>query len=81
MSREVDDGWELEVSEPEPDPGPEVEHRTGPYYRRREEEIGALLREALLILDGEAPEEIALAGDGWSLIDPEPDAAVGTARN
>lgn len=31
----------------------------------------ALIREALRILDGEAPEELVVEGDGWSLVDPE----------
>gem|GEM_PF-4488718 len=35
-----------------------------------EQRLSALLREAMLILDGEAPDEVPLQGDGWSLIGP-----------
>lgn len=32
--------------------------------------LSELLREAMLILDGEAPDEVPLSGEGWSLIGP-----------
>lgn len=37
----------------------------------RESRMMDLLREALLILDGEVPDEIVCSGDGWSLLDPQ----------
>lgn len=44
------------VLEPEPKP---------------EDPLTKLVREALTILEGSAPDEINLSGDGWSLVDPD----------
>lgn len=62
MNIDVDDGWTIE----------EDHRRSDRHLRRRDpQSLMKLLREALTILDGEPPREIALDGDGWSLIDPD----------
>ncbi len=62
MNVDVDDGWTIE----------EHPSRSDRHLRRRDRQsLTKLLREALTILDGEPPREIALDGDGWSLIDPD----------
>ncbi|HTM22863.1 MAG TPA: hypothetical protein VL172_20210 [Kofleriaceae bacterium] len=66
---EVDDGWVLER-----DPGRRPDRHLGrpprAIPRRDPHRLIELIHEALTILDGVEPREIALAGDGWSLIDP-----------
>jgi hypothetical protein len=66
----VDDGWDVEA-----EPRRKTTTATG---GRSPERLEQLLREALTILDGVEPEEVALAGDGWSLVDPaDPEAVAG----
>ena len=62
---ELDDGWSLHM---EPSPAPCEPQPTIADVRRRC--LSKLLREAMLILDGEAPDEVPLQGDGWSLVGP-----------
>jgi len=66
---QIDDGWSLESAPTETASTRELTERG----RSRLE----LIREALRILDGDAPEELELEGEGWSLLDP---AAVAAAE-
>jgi hypothetical protein len=61
----VDDGWGLQE---ERAPARTV---TRPPVDRDERHVTDLIRDALAILDGVAPDEVRLSGDGWSLVDPE----------
>ncbi len=60
---DIDDGWSLERAPTQTAATRELTERG----RSRLE----LIREALRILDGDAPEEVELEGDGWSLLAPE----------
>lgn len=58
LEQSVDQGWDIEPER----------STTG---SRSVERLEHIIREALRILDGVEPEEVALAGDGWSLVEPD----------
>lgn len=60
---QLDDGWTLESAPTET----AVTRELTEQGRSRLE----LIRQALQILDGDAPDELELEGDGWSLLAPE----------
>lgn len=61
----LDDGWCLDA-----EPTPEARESQPAIADEDQRRLSELLREAMLILDGEAPDEVPLHGDGWSLIGP-----------
>lgn len=63
LEQMVDSGWDVEE-----EPRRKTVTTTG---GRSPERLEQLIREALTILDGVEPDEVPLAGDGWSLVDPE----------
>lgn len=66
----LDDGWCLDA-----EPAPKSRDAQPAIADENQRRLSKLLREAMLILDGEAPDEVPLHGDGWSLIGPvEPKA-------
>jgi hypothetical protein len=56
-----EDGWSLDSESTPATPDPVEAER---------QRLSDLLREAMLILDGVAPDEVPLSGEGWSLIGP-----------